>query len=106
MGLVVASTEAFRAHVGIDLGGCQAGMPQEFLHDPQVCPAFKQVGRRAVPKTMGREIWPATNTLGRPMDCLPDLARIDSSAPPTEEDRRWARSGGQLGPAVKPVLKG
>ena len=41
MGFVVFGAEMLEADVGVFLGGCQAGMAQEFLDGPEISPAFE-----------------------------------------------------------------
>ena len=49
VGLIMHRTQPRHRDVGVQLGGRQAGMAEQLLHDPQVGPTFEQVGGRAVP---------------------------------------------------------
>jgi len=53
MGLPVDIPEPVDAVVGVYLGRCQAGMPQQFLHGIKVGAVAKEMGRKTVPEHMG-----------------------------------------------------
>jgi hypothetical protein len=41
MGLIIDLHETVQVNMGVLLGGREAGMPQEFLNSPQICPSFE-----------------------------------------------------------------
>lgn len=47
--LFVASAETVDRYMGIELGGGEARVAQEFLHRPEISTTVEQVGRCAVP---------------------------------------------------------
>ena len=47
--LLMDALEAAEVHMGIDLGCCDAGVPEEFLNDAQVGASFEQVRGEAMP---------------------------------------------------------
>lgn len=49
VGLVVHRPQSGHRHMGVQLGGGQAGVTEQLLDDPQVRAAFQQMGGRAVP---------------------------------------------------------
>ena len=64
--------EAFVIDVGVDLSGYYAGVPQQFLHDPQVRSARKQVRRETMPQGMRRHLGFQACDLGVLLDQAPD----------------------------------
>lgn len=56
MGLVVHRSQAGHCDMGVKLGGGQAGMAKQLLHDAQVSTTFDQMGRRAVPQPMRSDV--------------------------------------------------
>ena len=44
--------EAFPVDMGVDLGGGDVGVSQEFLDDAEIGPAFKEVGGKGVAEGM------------------------------------------------------
>ena len=47
-------SQKFPVKMRIDLGGADAFMPQHFLHRPQVCAAFHQMGGKGMPEGVRR----------------------------------------------------
>lgn len=46
--------DVLAGHVGIDHGGLQTGVAEQFLNRPDVMPPFKKMRRKAVPERMNR----------------------------------------------------
>ena len=46
MGLPIRIPHVAPEKVGVELGRCDIGMTQEFLHHPEVCPAVEEVCRK------------------------------------------------------------
>ncbi len=53
MRLRVDAFEVIARDVRVDLRGCQAGVPQELLHDPEVGAAIEQVRGERVAEDVG-----------------------------------------------------
>ena len=49
MKFLVNGLEAFLIDVGVDLGGGDVGMPQEFLNNTEVSPVFEEMGGEGMP---------------------------------------------------------
>ena len=57
VGLVVGFFEAVGGDVGVDLGGDEVGVAQEFLDAAEVGAGVQHVGRIAVAEFVGCEVW-------------------------------------------------
>jgi len=60
--------ELFRTDVGIDLCGCYAGVPQDFLNVPEVNSLLKQMSCKTVSQGMGCGVF----INPRLFQCLPE----------------------------------
>jgi hypothetical protein len=65
MGSVIGPLESLGGHMGVDLRGGQAGMPQEGLHAAQVGTVVEEMRGKGVAEL----VW--TQRGGKP--CLPDI---------------------------------
>ena len=74
--------QAFLAHMSVDLRGLEAGMTEEFLHDPQVRTPVEQVRGETVAEGVG---------VGRDrrtaVEDPPDVPRAQSVTPSVVEQR-------------------
>src|SRR5690606_15007593 len=55
MGVKIGPAQVLPGHVGVDLGGGDAGVTQEFLDGAQVGAALEHVGGEGVPQGMRRD---------------------------------------------------
>mgnify|MGYP001757357562 FL=1 len=103
MGLVVYALQALRGHVGINLRGIKRGVPQQFLHYAQICPAFQKVGcGRVAHPVRGKPL--STSDLGGLFYNAAHLALIDAPSPAANKDR-FSFSRGDFSTAfVNPLL--
>ena len=77
--------EAFLAHVRVDLGGLQAGVTEQLLHDPEVGAAVEEVGGEAVAQGVG------VGGHRRPaIEDAPNVSRAEAIAASVEEHARSA----------------
>ncbi len=53
MGLVVHLRQVLKVEVGVDLGGGEAGVAEQFLHRAQVAGGFEQMGGEGVAQQVG-----------------------------------------------------
>ncbi len=53
MGCQIYLSRLVLCDMGIDLGGCEVGMTQEFLNNPQVSATVKEVGGKAMAHHVG-----------------------------------------------------
>ena len=58
MGLPIRIPHVAPEEVGVELGRCDIGMAEEFLHDTQVCPAIEEMRRKRVAQRMGMDLTP------------------------------------------------
>jgi hypothetical protein len=54
MRLIVHRAQPRHGDVGVQLGGREAGVSEQFLHDAQVGAALEEMGGRLVTQTCGR----------------------------------------------------
>lgn len=62
-------------HVGVHLGGADAGVAQQLLDHPQVRAMFQQVRGETVPQHVGRDIAGHTRPSHPPFDAQPQGPR-------------------------------
>ena len=89
--------ESRSADVGVDFGGLDAGVAQEFLNDAQVGAVFEQVGGEAVSKHVGRQRPLKAGLACALFDAAPECGRVEGGAAAGEKDRAgraWADQPG------------
>jgi hypothetical protein len=75
MRLVVDFAEAAAGEVGVDLGGGEAGVAEEFLDGAQVGAGLQQVGGEGVTQGVGADAVLGAGAQHVPMDDAADAAR-------------------------------
>jgi hypothetical protein len=90
MGLVVDFAEAAAGEVGVDLGGGEAGVAEEFLDGAKVSAGLQQVGGEGVAEGMGADAVLSAGAQHVPMDDAADAAGGEGAAAVVEEKARLA----------------
>ena len=71
--------------VGVELGGGQRGVAEQFLHDPQVGPALEQMGRCTVPQSVRADIGSAGDCTDGLVHHGAGLPRVEPTTPRTQQ---------------------
>ena len=80
--------QALVVNMGVNLGGSDIGMSQQFLNDPQVCSVLKEVGSEGVAQEMRINIPGKSGLTGAFLHDFPDPVRTEGSASYGEKDFR------------------
>ena len=78
--------QALVVDMGINLGGGDIGMSQQFLNDPQVGSVLKQVGSEGVAQEMGINIPGKSGLTGAFLHDFPDPVRTEGPTSYGEKD--------------------
>lgn len=78
--------EAFLVDVGVDLGGRDVGVAEEFLNDAEIGTVLEEVGGEGVAKEVGVDVLVNAGLLSAIFDDLPDTIGGERSATDGEED--------------------
>ena len=95
MSLVVHRAQSGDRDVRVELGGGQAGVTEQFLHDAQIGAAFEQVGGRAVPQTVRAHVGSAVDGGDGLVHDGASLADVEPTAPGAQQQRRPGLRGDQ-----------
>lgn len=104
--LVVYTAQPFDGHMGVELCGGQAGMPQQFLDDAQVGSAFEEVSGGGMPQTVRAQVGCARHSRNDVVHDGSGLTLVE--APPTAAQQQCAAGlgGGQMRAAeIQPILE-
>jgi uncharacterized protein (UPF0210 family) len=72
MEFLVDVAEALAGDVGVDFGGADGGVAEEFLDDAQIGAVLEEVGGEAVPEHVGGEVSFNAGAAGAVFDALPE----------------------------------
>lgn len=86
--LVVDFAEAAAGEVGVDLGGGEAGVAEQFLDGAQVGARFEQVGGEGVPEGVGADAVLGASAQQVAMDDATDAPRRKRATASVEEEPR------------------
>src|SRR5690606_20675893 len=101
MGCVVDPGQVLEVQVGVDLGGGDVGVAEQFLHAAQVAGGFEQVAGEAVAQHVRVHVLEHALALGELADAHLHRALGDRLAAATGEDRRIVRRPGLVAPGVE-----
>lgn len=90
MRLLIAVPEPVHGHMGIDLRGGEAAVPEDFLDGTQVGAAVEKMRRRAMPQRVRSRGGGITQRLEQPAYHGADLPGIDAVTPDSQEQGRPA----------------
>jgi hypothetical protein len=77
--------QTLSVQMGVNFGGADAGVAEEFLDDAQVRAVFEEVGGKAVAQHVRGDVPPEARPRGAALDPLPEGHGGEGSAAPGEE---------------------
>jgi len=104
MEFLVDVAEAVAGDVGVNFGGADGGVAQEFLDDAQVGAMLEQVGGEAVPEHVGGDVPLHSRAAHAVFDALPQSHGRERFVVAGQKHGRRRFGGDQFGPAGGEVL--
>ena len=98
MGLLIRFVQLSSCQMGVDLGRGDRGVPEHFLHRPQIHLSLERVGGKRVAQGMRRDI-EQSDLFGVLSEHQPESLARDRSPPAVQEEKLLLRSSGQARPA-------
>jgi hypothetical protein len=87
MRLFVDLFEAVKAHLGVNLGGADVFVSEQFLHGAQVCPAIEQMHGERVAQGVGRDVFLDARAGGVLFEFVPEADSAQRRAAVVQKQR-------------------